>query len=261
MNSSIEVQIDENRYVPLLRLERGAAGSVVLTSREPRQERAVLRLFATRSRTERTHLWTTEIDNIPLEPARPRIDLRVSYRRTVLQVEISLNGLPRQTAKVRIPGERRNPVPVIAAVTAFAVVAAGAAVILTQPSAATAQPSAATAQKPVEQSWNIHFLPDDISLTANARGELAKITDELLGTTISAVTIVGHCAIAGTEEGRTEISDGRASNVYDFLSRNGLKLPKSTVVKGVGSADPLTLDPADQDLNRRVQVTVTYRRR
>ncbi|HUX52686.1 MAG TPA: hypothetical protein VMW73_17990, partial [Spirochaetia bacterium] len=146
MNSSIEVQIDENRYVPLLRLERGAAGSVVLTSREPRQERAVLRLFATRSRTERTHLWTTEIDNIPLEPARPRIDLRVSYRRTVLQVEISLNGLPRQTAKVRIPGERRNPVPVIAAVTAFAVVAAGAAVILTQPSAATAQPSAATAQ-------------------------------------------------------------------------------------------------------------------
>ena len=254
MNSSIEVQIDENRYVPLLRLERGAAGSVVLTSREPRQERAVLRLFATRSRTERTHLWTTEIDNIPLEPARPRIDLRVSYRRTVLQVEISLNGLPRQTAKVRIPGERRNPVPVIAAVTAFAVVAAGAAVILTQP-------SAATAQKPVEQSWNIHFLPDDTYLTANARGELAKITDELLGSTITAVTIVGHCAIAGTEEGRTEISDGRASNVYDFLSRNGLELPKSTVVKGVGSANPLTLDPADQDLNRRVQVTVTYRRR
>ena len=218
-----------------------------------------MRLFVAHSKTERSPLFTVEIDNIPSEPARPRIDLRCTYRHSNLLVEISLNGSLWQTAKVRIPQNGRYRVAVISAVAGLAAVAIGFAIVTMRPAAA--QPSAAAAQIAIERSWEIHFLPDETSLTATARTVLAEIAGEVRGNIITAVTIVGHCAIAGTEAGRTEISDGCASNVYDFLSQRGLQYPKETVVKGVGSADPLTLDPARQELNRRVEVKVAYRQR
>ncbi len=111
---------------------------------------------------------------------------------------------------------------------------------------------------PVQREWTIYFRPDDTSLTAEATKALSDIARVLSPTAIEALSITGHCALAGSEAGRVSISVGRAQAVADYLRENGVSLSDSAVVKGVGATDPATTDLDKQDLNRRTVIAVRY---
>jgi outer membrane protein OmpA-like peptidoglycan-associated protein len=68
------------------------------------------------------------------------------------------------------------------------------------------------------------------------------------------VIISGHCAIAGTEVGRQEISVQRAENTYAWLKKKGWNPSSQPQIRGEAGNYPLTMDPEKQDINRRVEI-------
>ncbi|NBC29175.1 MAG: OmpA family protein, partial [Spirochaetes bacterium] len=101
----------------------------------------------------------------------------------------------------------------------------------------------------------------DPTLTEEARETLRELiasVQRLAGEErrVEELQLVGHCALAGTEAGRVELSQARAGNVWRFLRRNGIDEPDELVVRGVGGRDPVTLSDEEQYLNRRVEITV-----
>ncbi len=128
----------------------------------------------------------------------------------------------------------------------------------TPPAAETAQkPAAAAAEtrvvKPaaVSRELIIYFNPNDTRLTEEAQKQL-----EQFGNTISAwervsLSIEGHCALSGTEEGREELSRERAEKSADFLRRAGAVDAEDISVSWYAGERPVTRDPERQELNRR----------
>jgi len=117
----------------------------------------------------------------------------------------------------------------------------------------TSPPAAAQTQ---EKTWTVYFLPDSAILTRQARQELGQIYAALKDLDASQVEIVGHCALAGTEAGREEVSWERARTVRAFLENLGYRFPQKTEVRGVGGRKPVTRDSGLQYLNRRVVISV-----
>jgi outer membrane protein OmpA-like peptidoglycan-associated protein len=81
---------------------------------------------------------------------------------------------------------------------------------------------------------------------------LARIPD-------TQVRIAGHCALFGSEGGRTALSRLRAEAVRDYLLAAGWKPRTPPVIEALGGQRPLTTDPDDQDLNRRVVISTGER--
>jgi outer membrane protein OmpA-like peptidoglycan-associated protein len=100
----------------------------------------------------------------------------------------------------------------------------------------------------------LQFTPNSTVLSDVSVNSLENILAFLLEYPTVNVRITGHCAIAGTEAGRKEISDQRADNVKQWLLQNGWEPAASPLVKGEASNYPLTREPDDQDLNRRVEI-------
>ncbi len=123
----------------------------------------------------------------------------------------------------------------------------------TTPSAAPA-----AARPAVHENWTVYFRPDDVHLTPDADRILNRVADALSSAKIEQISIIGYCAPAGSEAGRVSISVGRAAGVADYLRSHGVDLPEGADVKGVGASDPVTLDPAKQDLNRRAEILAEY---
>jgi outer membrane protein OmpA-like peptidoglycan-associated protein len=122
----------------------------------------------------------------------------------------------------------------------------------------TAEPADAA----VMRQWTVYFLPDDPSLIPETRrslneiaGRLSEMAEEREG--IRSLRIVGHCALAGTEAGRIELSQARAGNVWRHLRQAGVPQPDTLSVRGIGGQDPVTRQPDAQYLNRRVEIYVT----
>jgi outer membrane protein OmpA-like peptidoglycan-associated protein len=100
----------------------------------------------------------------------------------------------------------------------------------------------------------VYFNPDSAELTPRAV-DLLKEISEALTSTDHKLEIFGHCAIAGTEKGRHQLSVNRAEAVRSILSQE-LSAKRFTDVRGIGASDPVTYDPERQFLNRRVVIRI-----
>ncbi len=105
----------------------------------------------------------------------------------------------------------------------------------------------------------VYFRPNRVYITSDARIQLDNLLERLRRDPDARVTIVGHTALFGTEEGRTEISRGRAERVAEYLRREGLGPEADVQVEWMGSRAPVTRDPDEQYRNRRVEITVDPR--
>ena len=122
----------------------------------------------------------------------------------------------------------------------------------------TAAPADSSAAIVGRQQRTVYFLPDSNVLTASARRELQQMADwlsDLPGEGVE-VRIEGHCAPAGSERGRLELSRQRARAVEQFLRNAGWSPAREPLVEGFSSDRPASLDPEQQHLNRRVEVIV-----
>lgn len=105
--------------------------------------------------------------------------------------------------------------------------------------------------------WSVYFAPDSPVLDANARSRLAAAAERLAAYPSDAsVRIIGHTALAGTEQGRYDLSRQRAQNAFAYLQSAGWEARQAVTVQGIGGEQPVTRDPERQELNRRVEITV-----
>jgi outer membrane protein OmpA-like peptidoglycan-associated protein len=100
----------------------------------------------------------------------------------------------------------------------------------------------------------VYFLPDSSRILPEARARLQRLYGVLRDYPNYSLVIEGHCAIAGSEAGRAEISENRAGNVMSVLSALGWEFGRGSTVVGRGATDPVTADEELQYLNRRVEI-------
>lgn len=121
-----------------------------------------------------------------------------------------------------------------------------------EPASEVAPESAASA----EPSYSVYFRPNSAVLTPAAQEELRRVGQALARQEVSALRIVGHTALAGTEAGRIELSWDRARAVQAFLSEGGSEAADQAQILGRGGDAPLTRERELQHLNRRVEIYV-----
>lgn len=100
----------------------------------------------------------------------------------------------------------------------------------------------------------VYFLPDSSEILPEVRARLRRLYAVLAEHPNYRLVIEGHCAIAGSEAGRAEISQNRAENVRAVLAGLGWEFDPNARVTGLGATEPLTLDTSQQYLNRRVEI-------
>lgn len=105
----------------------------------------------------------------------------------------------------------------------------------------------------------VYFEPNRTYLTGAAREELDALLPVLLDHPELALTLEGHTALFGTEEGRAEISRGRAEGVLAYFLERGWSPETPPEVLWRGSREPVTRDRREQHLNRRVEIGLTRR--
>ncbi|WP_455382725.1 OmpA family protein [Salinispira pacifica] len=292
----LEIAIEEHRYVPFEVPESGETVVVHLTTLEPGQRRAIIEVFRSWG-AERREAARFDLQELPRGARRPRIDLEAARSGGVVLLRVLVDGRDAGTRRIRLY-RNRAALLTVAVLLLVLILTAGILLLLrpwrpapssssgtaqgraaeaaapppqTPPAESTpqeaqggaAEPStgapAAASTAPLHRSWTIYFRPDDISLTAEATAALAPVVQALEDARVTELSIIGHCAPAGTEAGRVSISVGRAAAVADYLRSHGVDIPADANVEGVGAADPVTTDPERQDLNRRAVITVTYR--
>lgn len=121
---------------------------------------------------------------------------------------------------------------------------------------AAPEPAADLAPELPDTALQVYFGPNQTQLTAATRRELDELVEVLREYPQVPVTIVGHTALYGTEEGRLEISQGRAEGVATYLRDQGWRPANEPSVRWVGSRDPITRERDAQQQNRRVEISV-----
>lgn len=100
----------------------------------------------------------------------------------------------------------------------------------------------------------IYFLPDSSRILPEAGQRIERLYGVLRRYPDHRLVIEGHCAIAGSEAGRAEISENRARNVRLLLEELGWDFGDDSRVLGLGATAPVTTDMELQYLNRRVEL-------
>jgi outer membrane protein OmpA-like peptidoglycan-associated protein len=142
----------------------------------------------------------------------------------------------------------------------------------TGPAETPEEPAAATSPPPEEpirsvpreitRSFTVYFHPD----SSRPREGSPAVLDEIAAimtdndNTIESVVIEGHTALFGNEAGRERISSGRIDVVEAHLRDAGWVPEDPPERRVLGASAPRTRSMEDQDLNRRAEVTITYRR-
>jgi outer membrane protein OmpA-like peptidoglycan-associated protein len=103
---------------------------------------------------------------------------------------------------------------------------------------------------------NIQFLPDSVTLMDSERNKLREIAIILARYPERAILVGGHTALAGSAQGRQQISTARANAVADFLISLGVRKMDGIIVRGYGAERPLgdNTTEAGLALNRRVEI-------
>jgi len=117
-----------------------------------------------------------------------------------------------------------------------------------------ANPDKTKLPAPLLKPQIIYFTPNSSLLNPEAKKKLKALIPLLNSVKELKANIKGHCALFGTEKGRTELSLQRAVNTLNFLKKNGWNPLTEPRVAGYGGKHPVTRNPRKQDLNRRVEI-------
>jgi outer membrane protein OmpA-like peptidoglycan-associated protein len=103
---------------------------------------------------------------------------------------------------------------------------------------------------------NIQFLADSVTLMDSERNKLREIALILARYPSRGILVGGHTALAGSVQGRQEISTARAYAVADFLVSLGVRKMDEIIVQGYGAERPLGDNATEEGLalNRRVEI-------
>ena len=96
------------------------------------------------------------------------------------------------------------------------------------------------------------------ALNFSEKKKLDVIVDILKNYPERDVIITGHTALAGTEDGRLQLSKQRASMVAEYFFSQGAKRRDQLLVIGKGATDPVADNRTAEgmSLNRRVEITI-----
>ncbi|MFP4010509.1 MAG: OmpA family protein [Spirochaetaceae bacterium] len=105
---------------------------------------------------------------------------------------------------------------------------------------------------------NIRFPPDSAELIEPERQKLRRIAEILRKYPDRDILITGHTALAGTEQGRQELSEQRAAAVGNFLIEEGTRNRERLLFRGVGAREPVADNSTEEGMrkNRRVEITI-----
>ncbi len=105
---------------------------------------------------------------------------------------------------------------------------------------------------------NVRFPPDSAELIEAEREKLESIAEILREYPERDILITGHTALAGTEEGRQELSEDRAAAVGNFLIEKGARTRERLLYRGRGARDPVADNETEEGMrkNRRVEILI-----
>lgn len=105
---------------------------------------------------------------------------------------------------------------------------------------------------------NVRFPPDSAELIESERKKLKSIAEILDNYPERDILITGHTALAGTEEGRQELSEERAAAVGNFLIEEGVRNRERLLYRGRGARDPVADNETEEGMrkNRRVEILI-----
>ena len=113
--------------------------------------------------------------------------------------------------------------------------------------------------RPAFETTTVYFEAESASLTASAQGELERVVSYLADWADTRVTVSGHTALYGNERGREALSLARAQAVVTYLRRQGWQPARTPVVQGLAGRSPISTVRGEEQLNRRVEVSVSDR--
>jgi outer membrane protein OmpA-like peptidoglycan-associated protein len=104
----------------------------------------------------------------------------------------------------------------------------------------------------------IQFAPDSPELLPAEEAKLDAIAEILARYPDRDILVAGHTALAGTAEGRQELSLRRASAAADYLIRRGVRSRDRVMVRSYGADRPLADNNTEEGRrrNRRVEITI-----
>jgi len=105
---------------------------------------------------------------------------------------------------------------------------------------------------------NIQFQADTAIMLPGEREKLDKVVDILRRYQERDILVGGHTALAGTAEGRMQLSAERAAVVADHIINQKARTPDRVVVRGYGADKPLADNRTEEGMrkNRRVEITI-----
>ena len=105
---------------------------------------------------------------------------------------------------------------------------------------------------------NIQFAPESAILLGSEKAKLDKIAEVLMKYPDRDILVGGHTALAGTAEGRQQLSLARASAVADYLIGKNVRSPGRVVIRGYGAEQPVADNGSEEGMrkNRRVEITI-----
>ena len=99
----------------------------------------------------------------------------------------------------------------------------------------------------------IHFQFDSAKLTPEAAAATLENLSTANVTKTSQLAVIGYTCSMGTDESNQTLSKRRAETVATLLRNHGYTVK---TIQGKGAADPVTIDPEQLYLNRRVEVEI-----
>ena len=105
---------------------------------------------------------------------------------------------------------------------------------------------------------SINFGADSSALSYAEKKKLDIVVDILKNYPERDVVITGHTALAGTAEGRLELSKQRAAIVAQYFIEKGAKRSDQLIITGKGASDPVSDNSTIEGMarNRRVEITI-----
>jgi outer membrane protein OmpA-like peptidoglycan-associated protein len=105
---------------------------------------------------------------------------------------------------------------------------------------------------------DVQFQSNSAELLSGEQAKLAKIAEILRRYPDRDILVGGHTALAGTAEGRMQLSRDRAASVADYLIGEKVRGPERMVVRGYGAENPLGDNRTEEGRrrNRRVEITI-----
>jgi outer membrane protein OmpA-like peptidoglycan-associated protein len=105
---------------------------------------------------------------------------------------------------------------------------------------------------------DIGFYPDSSVMLPGEQAKLDRIAQILMRYPERDILVSGHTALAGTAEGRMNLSIERAKAVADYLLSKNVRSADRIVIRGYGAERPVADNSTEDGMrrNRRVEITI-----